>query len=64
MTTEINIKGRQALSKALAQFHPGTEVWRDEQGVYWVGDDVENNDNYPGCVYQGTVAEVREELED
>jgi len=39
-------------------------VWRDEQGVYWVGDDVENNDNYPGCVYQGTVAEVREELED
>ena len=62
MATEINVQGRNALRHELEKFARDEEVWRDGQGVYYVGGDVEDNPNYQGCVYQGTVAEVIGEL--
>lgn len=64
MATEINTTGRQALKAALQKFAADDEVWRDGQGTYFVGNDVENNSNYDGCVFQGTVATVIDELSD
>lgn len=63
MATEISIPSRKALKQELLKHASDDEVWRDKHGTYFVGNDVENNENYEGCVYQGTVQEVIGQLD-